>query len=1018
MKRDLRRLPAFTSRFRQGGRRAAAFGLGLLALVTMVWQQEATMAVFVDREYASSRFSASSLPDITPQLTPGYGKVDASWSAANGAWAVPQYRTDWAVNPSGAGAANFYTGPATNATLAKSAAGQTSRALLFTDVAAGATHACGIARGRVFCWGTSAPGGLGLGAVTSSSSPQLVGGVLAGKEAVEVSAGTDTTCVRTVDGLAYCWGEGSSGQLGNGASMDSSVPVAVNDLANVTSISVGSTHVCAVADKSAFCWGNGAYGSLGNGDKNNRSAPTYVSTAGLLSGRTIWDIAAGDTHSCAVADGLAFCWGLNANGQLGNTTNTDALTPAAVYTGAALLGRVVTQISAGAAHSCAVANSQAFCWGANTYGRLGDGTAYNRTSPVAVVDAVMTGKVTDISAGSTHSCAAAGNKAYCWGYGGSGALGDGTSSTLYSPVLTVGTNTGRTVTKVSAGTNFSCGTGDTPAACWGAGLLGQIGSGGATNVSIPTNVALAGPACAGASVLVGSGCSLLENTDYYVWLGYSIGNWQRPAKDPVKATTLVRPGVNPNVGSRTSTSITAQWSGAPEVVNSYPEYTLQRSPAPDGTNPVTVSVTGGTSFTDRGGVTPPASYNKVSAGYAHTCAIVAGALYCWGYNRYGQLGLNDTTDRAEPTYVSYFAGKTVTEVSSGQYHTCAVADGQAYCWGYNGYGQLGVGNTTTAYSPMLVANQGTSVVTKIAAGQRHSCAVTSDRNVWCWGYNAYGLLGVGNAANSAANYVPRAVVAGSMGTGVATDVSAGYQHTCAIANSRAYCWGRSNYGQIGTAGAYSYTPTAVATNYLGTRAVTVISAGVGHTCAVAGGAAYCWGLNAQGQMGNNSNTNTYLPQAVATQGMPGTATDISAGTNSSCGVTGGLTYCWGMGTAGQLGGGTLTNSLTPVKAPASGPLVAASAQATTAGYQHACSIIEGRVYCWGTGTNGRLGNRSPLRYGYPQATPLDPICGGGSDRGDGTCTLAPGRTYYYRVSYTIDGALPRTGSWVGLTTSN
>lgn len=992
--------------------------LGILAALSLFWQQQTTLAAFVDTEHSKGTFTARTLAAISPTLDPSYSKIDASWNAAQDPWTTPQYSLDWSTSSSGTNPAEAYSGSGTAATLSTSGATPADTPQDFTDVASGATHACGIAGGDVYCWGYSPYGALGLGSTTTATRPTLVAGALAGEEVVEVSAGSNFTCVRTAALVVFCWGLGTSGQLGTGLSTSATTPQQVTTLSTVTSVSAGGAHACAVSEGKAYCWGAGTNYQLGNGAYGNRPSPTAVTATGVLAGRVVSSVSAGNIHSCAVADGRAFCWGNNGSGRLGNNTANNATAPVAVLASGALLGRTVSAVSAGDSHSCAIADGGAFCWGLNTNGRLGNSTATTSYVAVPVTTTVMSGTVTAISAGYAHSCAISSGHSYCWGLGSSGQLGVGNTASSTSPVLSTGAVASRALRTVSAGTNFTCATGYTPVACWGLGTSSQVGDGASTTRTSPVDVDLSGLTCAEA-VRVGSECSLREGTNYYFRLGYSIGSWVAPNSSWVKGTTKTRGAVNPSLDSRTSSSITLTWPAPVEVGDSAIEYTVDRSLQPDGSNPKTIAVVSARSATDRGRLAPSAQYSKLSSGYYHSCGIVDGSLYCWGRNNAGQLGMGDYLDLNSPTRVSFFDGMSVTDVSVGQYHTCAIADDKAYCWGYNNYGQLGIGNATTQTSPVQVANQGSNVAVRVAAGQNHSCGIISDGSLWCWGYNNFGQLGVGNNTVSAVNYNPQQVLAGAMGTNAVTDVTGGTSHTCAIAGARAYCWGRSNYGQIGTTGTASYTAVAVNTSFgLGTKSVTAINAGFNHTCAIADSTAYCWGYNNYGQLGNGGNTNNYRTQAVTTNVMSGAVTAISGAPSSTCAVADGKAYCWGLGTSGQLGNSASGTSYVPVRVPASGSLQAKTAGVVGAGYQHSCGTFDGQLYCWGEGSFGRLADREVTDFNYPQAAALGPVCHGGGDLGDGTCGLSSATTYYYRVTYTIDGGNPKVGDWVGVSTSN
>ncbi len=840
---------------------------------------------------------------------------------------------------------------------------------------------------------------------------------MVGETAVQITAGTNFTCARTASGKAYCWGLASSYQLGNGSTTNQFTPIQVPGLANVTNISAGTLHACAVSSGKAYCWGSNVYGQLGDNTQTNRTGPTAVAAGQPFAARTVSQVSAGDRHTCAVADGRAFCWGNNGTGRLGDNSITQRLLPVAVYVGTLMAGRQVTEVSAGYAHSCAIADKQAFCWGINTNGRLGNNSATNSYIPVPVSTALMAGSVVAISAGYAHTCAVAGTAAYCWGLGTSGQLGNGAAGSSTVPVKVVGTLSGRTVTTVSAGTNFSCATGNTPAACWGLGTGLQLGNGVAANKTSATDVMLSGPTCPAGSVRTGTKCSLVEGTDYYFRLGYSIGSWTAPNSAWTKATTKTRSGVNPQQDGLAPNSVSMTWSAPPEVQDAFVEYTVERSTQPDGTNPKTIVITPGLSATDVGGISTSRTWSQVSAGTNHSCAILDGDVYCWGLNSNGQLGLGDTTERAEPTKVTLPG--TATKVSAGVAHTCAVAGGQAYCWGINTYGQLGNNSTAQATSPVSVANQSGFTVVDVSAGQDHSCAVTNDGQSWCWGRNNYGQLGDNSTTNSS---VPVGPHAGAIPAGTVTRISAGMSHTCAVANGRAYCWGRGNYGQLGFNSTQSNLPAAVNTSYgLGTQTVTEVSAGANHSCVIAAAKAYCWGYDNSGQVGNGATVPAAVwnTQAVVTTTMVGAVTAISAGVSHSCAVAAGKIYCWGLGTSGQLGNAAITSQTAPVAAMSQAALAGDTAIDAAAGSTHSCGIADGALYCWGLSTNGRLGNRdtSANVVNFPQPAAPDAQCASGaSAMGDGTCTLTPTSPYYYRITYTIDGANAKVGDWTGLGT--
>ncbi len=1029
MSKGLRHQPAPA----KGGLRIGLIGFGLIAAMSLVWQQQATMALYTDGEYATASFEAATLDPITPTTTAKASSIDVSWDAAEGDWATPQYALDWSAAASGGGASSLYSGAGTSATHSIASAASTGR-LKVTDVGTGGSQACALAQGRVFCWGTNTNGALGLGTTTATNTPMEVGGALAGKIVTDVSVGTNHACA-VAGGKAYCWGLATSGRLGNGTTTGTfTTPVAVNTGAMsgtvTTSISAGDAHTCAVASGRAYCWGNGAYGRLGRGSTSSASSPVAVSVTGVLSGRTVSSVSSGTSHSCAVADGLAFCWGLGTNGRLGNAVTVgNYSSPVAVDTTTGLAGLTVTDVSAGSAHSCAVVGGSAYCWGSAVNGRLGNGaTTGNYSRPAAVNTSLLTaGSVTAITAGITHSCSVAGGKGYCWGDNAYGQLGNNSITQSATPVAvnSSGVLSGRTVTAISAGTSASCAVSDSIGSCWGRGTSGQLGNGASATSRVPVDAAVTGLTCPDGAVLVGSSCSLVQGTDYYYRLDYGIGAWNAPASSWVKETTRTRAAVSPEASAKTSTSLTVDWDQVSELGDSYAQYVLQRSTASNGSSPATIYTGPDLTWLDRGGLAAGVgnlSVDSISAGTDHTCAVLEGSVYCWGNNDTGELGDGTTTVRTVPTPVSItgaLAGATVTTVSSRENHTCAIADGRVYCWGQNDDGELGNGTTTASSVPVAAG----SIIdaTALATGYMHSCAI-ADGKVYCWGDNSRGQLGDGtNTARTAP-----VEVAGLLSGKTVTAIAAGAAHTCAVAEGLAYCWGSDVSGQLGDnllgAGNNSSLPVAVLTSgLLSGLTVTAVTAGEAHTCVIAGGEAYCWGYAALGQLGNNTTILSAAPVAVAAPwAASATLTSLTAGQYSTCVAADGKAYCWGEGVNGQLGNGATGNLTTPVAVTTSGVLAGTVTQ-LAAGSDHVCAVSGAAAYCWGENGSGQLGNNSTTDTSQP--VPVSavsaPACANGASLiTPNTCSLKPGTTYYYRVKYTVDGAIGTASDWTGIKTAS
>lgn len=316
-----------------------------------------------------------------------------------------------------------------------------------------------------------------------------------------VSAATFHTCALDYEGLAYCWGENSDGQLGDNSTTDSYVPVEV-DMTGVLSgktlskIEGGFAYTCALAsDSNAYCWGSGRLGTA----TTESHVPVAVSTSGVLSGKTISDISVGNAHTCVIAsDSKAYCWGDNGYGQLGNgSTTTSNQAPVAVDTTGVLSGKSLVSISTGYSHTCAVDSLGAvYCWGRNLYGQLGNNSTTNSTVPVAVnMTGVLSGKtVSSVDTGSSSVCViASDNKAYCWGDNGLGQLGNNstTSSSVPVAVNTSGVLSGKSISLISVEGGHTCAiTTDENTACWGSNYHSELGDNTTTNSSVPVTVSI------------------------------------------------------------------------------------------------------------------------------------------------------------------------------------------------------------------------------------------------------------------------------------------------------------------------------------------------------------------------------------------------------------------------------------------------------------------------------------------------------------------------------------------------
>ena len=367
-------------------------------------------------------------------------------------------------------------------------------------------HSCAIAlNGRAYCWGSGNSGKLGNGSTASSRVPVAVNtsGVLAGKTIKQISAGENHTCAIASDNRAYCWGSNKNGQLGNGSTADSNVPVAVNmsgALAGKTikQMSVEFSTSCVVAsDNRAYCWGSNKNGQLGNGSTADSRVPVAVNTSGVLVGKTIKEVTTGGFHTCALdTSSKMYCWGLNSSGRLGGgLTSILSNVPVAVNMSGALAGKTIKQMSVEFSTSCVVASdNRAYCWGSNKNGQLGNGSTADSNVPVAVnMSGALAGKtIKQILAGGDHGCVVASDdKMYCWGLNNNGELGNNSSVNSSVPVAvnTDGVLAGKTIRQMSAGFSSTCAVdSEYNMYCWGYNDNGQLGNNSTNNSRVPARV--------------------------------------------------------------------------------------------------------------------------------------------------------------------------------------------------------------------------------------------------------------------------------------------------------------------------------------------------------------------------------------------------------------------------------------------------------------------------------------------------------------------------------------------------
>lgn len=551
--------------------------------------------------------------------------------------------------------------------------------------AAGRSFTCAYGGDRVLCWGANDYGQLGVPTFTGASraTAEPITRAMTAEPYTALFVGGFTACARTMLGLTVCWGRNDYGQVPAGASPQRTpLPVASYAGAELT---FGGLHQCTLATSDRTsplrCWGYNALGQAGDGARvTTLGAPAAPALTGVQL------VAAGFNHTCAaLQNGVVRCWGALEYGQLGNGASALTPTPSPVPGISNALG-----LAAGADFTCAVlevtGERRLSCWGRNHVGQLGSVTPAAEPTLQTVRDSITAGAfltgVASVSLGTHHGCARLGDGSVrCWGYNLLGQLGLGTRMDVayFAAQGTVPLGA-RRADDLAAGAYHSCVVrDDRSVACWGDDRLGQCGQSMPAGAQLsPVAVALAG----GATTVAGGvehTCALGTDGMVRCWGHNQVGQCGQSTGE------FVPPGA---------------------------------------------AVTG-----------PAGAVNGLAVGGFHGCAwLNGGSMRCWGANQRGQLGLDPGTvpfaPRAQPLALS-----AVAQVAAGSEHTCALAGAGLHCWGNGLRGQIGAADFRDRSAPAAVAVPAGVTFTRIVAGEQHTCALASDRRVFCWGSNHVGQLG-------------------------------------------------------------------------------------------------------------------------------------------------------------------------------------------------------------------------------------------------------------------------------------
>ena len=720
-------------------------------------------------------------------------------------------------------------------------------------------------------------------------------------------------------GAGMSWGSNSFSLLGNAAATGAvTSPVAMANANDLIQLAPSTRFACALkSDGKVYCWGDDTNGRLGNG-----ATTAAQSTMGLVSGLSdMTQVATGENHACAVkADGTAWCWGLNTDGQLGNGSNTASDVPVKVSNISDFV-----YVAAGISSSCGVrAGGEAWCWGNGSSGTLGNGANSASNVPVKVSTVTDFARISMSKQTNASVCAVTkSGKSYCWG--GSVSVGNGTATSTYNtPQLT--STTMVDFVDVQVYYTLTCGlraTGEIY--CWGRSFDGQLGNGGATGdpTTSPAKVSFFSDFT---KMSIGrSPCALRANGEAYCWglntSGY-LGTGSVAAS--LNVPTRVQGGNFIDIGYGGSNGYA--------IVSSAPRKTALVIPR------------------DRG---------LISAGSRNGCAInrTDGTAWCWGNDGQEQIGNGAATgDRESPAIVSN-PGPWTQITMSGDWginnHACAIKDnGNLYCWGHDGHGELGNGSTTGNQDSPILVGLATDQWSSVSVDGETSCAIKSNGTLWCWGWGSV----TGTNMSSGDRTSPTQV-----GTGLWKSVTMGRDNACAVdISGDAWCWGDDANGKLGngpTDPSDGLTPSKVASP--GPWAM--IAPG-NATCGVKlDGSLWCWGDPAAHGLSGDNTAPIRVPE-------PGPWVYVASGAGDPghtpiCAIKAdGTLWCWGENSQGQLGRGTTTDSMVPMQVSGGGNWTSVDVgNASPYSTSFVCGMkADNSAWCWGHDQNGQLGNGAAL----------------------------------------------------------
>ena len=842
--------------------------------------------------------------------------------------------------------------------------------------------------GRVFTWGTNGFGQLGDGTTIGGYVPIDITdqfGLDEGEVIVDISLGSNHASAITSNGRVFTWGNNYYGELGNGETIKSSIPIDITNHFNldddevIVSMKLGSQFSIAITSKNrVFTWGRNDYGQLGDGTNLHSFIPKDITNQFNLSvGEDIIDISVGYYHASVLTSlGQVFMWGYNQFAQIGEFAEIINY-PIIVNSMFELSeGESIISIELEGYYSSAFTSlGQLFMWGDNRWGQLGYQTGINNYSAIPTDISnyfnLNVGEViSSVDLGGSHtSILTSDNRVFIWGNNGSGMLGTGNFFMSFSPLDITGQFellAGENIVQVNLGAYYS-------SAITSFGRVFIWGLNGSGNYEPMTH---------SLTPVVPIIFLFINNQESYTYLdsiedytlskaGAVFDGWDTDVllTTPFEETSM--PGEDIVLYAKwnyTNYDITYELNGAEnneanELTYRVIDELILHDPVKEGY--VFLGWYDNDSFIGN-------PITEISIGSLGDITVYAkweiGNFTVTYYVLPDEIDLSVFNTILEP-------GEFITIIELGGLYSAALtSEGRLFTWGNNFEGQLGDGTTSISNKPIDITDQfdlvtGETIIS-VSLGYDHSTALTSLGRLFSWGNNDYGQLGNGSTTRSS---IPIDIT-GNFNLSFEEEiisVSLGNRFTSVLTSKgRIFTWGYNGYGELGDGSTndskYPIDITAQFNLNEG-EMITSLELGYYHSSVLTSeNRVFTWGNNNYGQLGNNTTNNSSIPIDITAQfnlNAGEIITSVELGYNHSSALTSeNRMFTWGVNSSGQLGTSTNISSIIPIDITSefifnAGEVIIS----VNLGSTHSSALTSmGRLFTWGSNGSGELGDGTQI----------------------------------------------------------